>query len=93
MNFKVLYYSEVICMSLNALELERQKYRLDPRRKTFSFELPEELEEAITDLLMIYDEGRPFDCEQENLRTIAHTELEEDDAQEVLNYYYRRNYW
>ena len=48
-------------MSSNTLELERQKYRLDPRRKKFSFELPEE--------------------------------LEEDDAQKVLNYYYRRNYW
>ncbi len=65
----------------------------DKRRKKFAFKLSDELEEAITDLFERYDKGLSFDCQQENIRTIAHTELNDEESQEVLDYYYRRDNW
>lgn len=69
------------------------KYRNNPLRKKFNFELPEELEQAIDEFFELLEQNSCVDCGQENIRAIAHVVLDEEKSQEVINYYYRRRWW
>jgi len=69
-------------------------------RADFDFEIPEEVETAIDNLeAAVLSDSSLLDCYLEEFRAIVHWNegdmkgyLSEDEGEELIDYYYRRNY-